>query len=124
MQISRRKPLTGKVAVLSVGLDTYWKQFPGLLDELKEKTASLISKLGSHHVEVTDLGMIDNAGKAYAVLPALKAADPDVLFVDMVTYATSATFAAVIRESCATMISVPFLNSPASRNVWAEKLPM
>lgn len=98
MQISRRKPLTGKVAVLSVGLDTYWKQFPGLLDELKEKTASLISKLGSHHVEVTDLGMIDNAGKAYAVLPALKAADPDVLFVDMVTYATSATFAAVIRE--------------------------
>ena len=32
------------------------------------------------------------------MLPAIKAADPDVLLVDMVTYATSVTFAPIIRE--------------------------
>ena len=98
MQIERRKPLTAEVAVFSVGLDTYWKQFPGLLDELARKTRVFLQKLANHHVNVTDFGMIDNAAKAFDALPRIKAADPDVLFVDMVTYATSATFAMIVRE--------------------------
>lgn len=32
MKIERRKPLAANVGILSVGLDTYWGQFPGLLD--------------------------------------------------------------------------------------------
>ena len=98
MQVQRRKPLTANVAVFSVGLDTYWKQFDGLLDEMYRKTQVLLKKLESNQVKVTDFGMIDNANRAYEAIPAIKAADPDVLFVDMVTYATSITFAPVIRE--------------------------
>ena len=98
MQVARRKPLTAEIAVFSVGLDTYWKQFPGLLDEMKRKTGVLLKKLEQNQVHVTDFGMIDNAVKAYETLPAIKAADPDVLLVDMVTYATSVTFAPIIRE--------------------------
>jgi L-arabinose isomerase len=98
MIVPRRKPLTAEIAVISVGLNTYWKQFPGLLDEMKRKTGVLLEKLGKHQVRVTDFGMIDNAVKAYETLPAIKAADPDVLLVDMVTYATSVTFAPIIRE--------------------------
>jgi len=98
MIVPRRKPLTAEIAVISVGLNTYWKQFPGLLDEMKRKTGILLEKLGKHQVRVTDFGMIDNAVKAYETLPAVKAADPDVLLVDMVTYATSVTFAPIIRE--------------------------
>ena len=45
MQIPRRKPLTANIAVLSVGLDTYWGQFPGLLDELRKKTDRFLEKL-------------------------------------------------------------------------------
>ncbi|MBR2509947.1 MAG: L-fucose/L-arabinose isomerase family protein [Lentisphaeria bacterium] len=98
MQIPRRKALTGNIAVCSVGLDTYWKQFPGLLDEMKRKTGVLLKKLEKNQVNITDFGMIDNAAKAYEVSPLIKAADPDVLFIDMVTYATSVTFAPIIRE--------------------------
>ena len=98
MQVERRKPLTAEVAVLSVGLDTYWKQFSGLLDELGRKTKVFLKKLEAHQVHVTDIGMVDNASKAYQALPRLKALDPDVVFVDMVTYATSATFAVLVRE--------------------------
>lgn len=98
MKIERRKPLTANVGILSVGLDTYWEQFPGLLDEMTRKTAVLIGKVERHSVTVTDFGMVDNARKAYEILPELKAADLDLLFIDMVTYATSSTFGAVIRE--------------------------
>ncbi len=98
MKIERRNPLTANVGILSVGLDTYWEQFPGLLDEMTRKTAVLIGKVEHHSVTVTDFGMVDNARKAYEILPKLKAADLDLLFIDMVTYATSSTFGAVIRE--------------------------
>lgn len=97
MNVMRRKPLAGKAALISVGLDTYWKQFPGLLEEMEKKSRALENKLSAHNLTVTNFGMIDNASKAYAVLPEIKAADPDLLFVDMVTYATSATFAAIVR---------------------------
>lgn len=98
MKIERRKPLAANVGILSVGLDTYWGQFPGLLDEMNKKTAVLVEKVRSYSVTVRDFGMVDNSQKAYEVLPELKAADLDVLFVDMVTYATSATFGPVVRE--------------------------
>ncbi len=96
--IERRKPLTANVALVGVGLDTYWGQFPGLLDELMEKFETLKRKLAANSVEVFDFGMIDNAEAAYRVLPEIKKCDPDLLVVDMLTYATSATFGALIRE--------------------------
>ncbi len=95
MQIPRRKPLTANAAVISVGLNTYWKQFPGLLDELNGKTAVFLKKLADCQLNVRNFGMIDCADAACGILPELRAFDPDVLFVDMVTYATSATFAAI-----------------------------
>ena len=106
MQIPRRKPLAANVALISVGLDTYWKQFPGLLDELMGKSAKLAEKLAANAVTVTDFGMIDNSAKAYDALPKILAADPDAVFVDMVTYATSATFAPIVRAlSCPVVLA-------------------
>ena len=96
--IPRRKKLFANVALCSVGLDTYWEQFPGLLDELNAKTETLKNKLAAHQVNVVDFGMVDNSARTYEVLPQIKTCDPDILFVDMVTYATSATFAAIVRE--------------------------
>lgn len=95
MKIARRKPLDANVGVLGVGLDTYWSQFDGLLDELRGKQGQLLAKLRPHHVTVHDFGVVDNAEKAAAVLPELKKADLDLLFVDMLTYATSATVGAI-----------------------------
>ncbi|MGI5870301.1 MAG: arabinose isomerase [Kiritimatiellia bacterium] len=97
MKIERIKPLAANIGVMSVGLDTYWAQFPGLLDEMKRKSDILVQRLRRRSLTVTDFGMIDNAERAYEALPKLKAADLDALFVDMVTYATSATFGAIVR---------------------------
>ncbi len=97
MKIERRKPLTARVGLMGVGLDTYWEQFPGLLDELMKKMAVLERKLAAGQVEVVTFGMVDNAQRAFEALPKIKAADLDILFVDMLTYATSATFGAIVR---------------------------
>lgn len=96
-RVPRRQPLTARVGALAVGHHTYWDQFPGLREELLAKYAVLLERLAGQGVEVADFGLIDHAEPAYAALPRLLAANLDLLFVDMVTYATSSTFAAICR---------------------------
>lgn len=97
VRISRRKPRTARIGLFGVGYHVYWGQFPGLLDELLAKLAVLEGRVAATGATVTNFGMIDKAQDAYALLPKLKAADLDLVFCDMVTYATSATFGAIIR---------------------------
>jgi len=96
--INRRRPLSAKVGLLGVGHHTYWAQFPGLLEEMHRKIGDLKGRLLKNGVEVTEFGLLDNAETAYAAVPKIKAANIDVLFVDMVTYATSSTFGVICRE--------------------------
>ncbi len=96
-RIARRKPRTARIGVFGVGYHVYWDQFPGLLDELTTKLDVLVGKVATTGVSVTNFGMVDKAQAAYALLPKLKAADLDLVFCDMVTYATSATFGAIVR---------------------------
>lgn len=105
-QIPRRKPLTAKIGVLGVGHHVYWPQFEGLLDEMKRKQDVLIGKVKNNGVEVVDFGLVDDAKSAYAIVPKIKAADLDLLFIDMVTYATSATIGTVFREIDVPMVMV------------------
>ena len=97
-KVERRKPFTANVGVVSVGLDTYWKQCPGLYEDMVKKTAVFEKRIAAHQVKVSSFGMSDNPQKAASLIPAMKAADLDLLFVDMVTYATSSTFAPFVRE--------------------------
>ncbi len=96
--VERRKPLTANVGIFAVGHDTYWDQFPGLLDELMGYHARFRSMLEERGMQVTDYGMIDNAGSAYGRVKTIKGADLDLVFCNMVTYATSSTWGIVHRE--------------------------
>ena len=98
IRIPRRKPLTARIGVFGVGHYTYWKQFEGLLDEMHRKLDQFVAKVATCDVEVSNFGMVDDAPSAYALLPKLKAADLDLIFCDMVTYATSSTWGILIRE--------------------------
>ncbi|MEE9463439.1 MAG: L-fucose/L-arabinose isomerase family protein [Bacteroidales bacterium] len=96
--ISRRKPLQANIGVFGVGYWKYWEQFEGLLDELLIKQKKFIEKLNISDVHVVDFGMVDDAETAYDLVPKLKAANLDLIFCDMVTYATSSTFGTIIRN--------------------------
>jgi L-arabinose isomerase len=97
-RIPRRKPLTAHVGVFGVGHHSYWPQFEGLLEEMHRKLAVFTAKVRACGVRVTDFGMVDDARAAYALRDRLKAAGLDLIFCDLVTYATSATFGAIIRD--------------------------
>jgi len=97
-RIPRRKPLTSNIGVFGVGHHAYWPQFEGLLDEMKRKLEVFVSKVRACGANVTEFGMVDDARSAYALRVQLKAAALDLIFCDMVTYATSATFGILIRD--------------------------
>jgi L-arabinose isomerase len=96
--IARPKPLTARVGLLAVGHHTYWPQFPGLLAEMHRKIGVLAGRLEAQGVAVDNFGLVDDAQSAWDALPRVKGADPDLLFVDMATYATSSTFGVICRE--------------------------
>jgi L-arabinose isomerase len=98
MNLQRRKPRTARVGIFGVGYHFYWTQFPGLLEELRAKQEVLVRKVASTGVCVENFGIVDKAQDAYLLVPRLKAADLDLVFCDMLTYATSATFGAIIRN--------------------------
>jgi L-arabinose isomerase len=71
-----------------------------------KKTEAFRQKLIPHQVETVDFGLIDDSESAYKALEAIKKAELDLLFLDMVTYATSATFAPLIQGLSVPMVMV------------------
>ena len=91
--IERKKKRTAKVGVFAVAHATYWGQFEGLKQNIMGYHADFCSMVKQNEVEVIDFGMIDSSEKAYAAVPEILAANVDILFCNMVTYATSSVFA-------------------------------
>ena len=102
--IERINPLHARAGLLAIGHHIYWPQFDGLLEEMHRKLKHVETLISDNGVEVTNFGMIDQAKKAYEAVKEIKASDIDVLFIDMATYGTSATFGILCRE-----IQVPII---------------
>ena len=92
------------VGFFGVGYDYYWNQFPGLFEELMEKHQVIMEKVPREAVKIIDFGMVDNPSKAYETVLKMQAANLDVLFCNMLTYATSGTFGVIARA-----IDVPII---------------
>ena len=80
-----------RIGLFGIGLDTYWVQFSGLLDNLKKYQDQIKTKILSYGVEVIDAGMVDNPVKAREVADFLKRQDIEIVFLYVSTYALSST---------------------------------
>lgn len=98
MIVPRKKPRQARIGVFGVGYHVYWTQFPGLKNELLAKLDVLVERVRATGASVENFGLADKAQDAYALVPRLKAADLDLIFCDMLTYATSASFGAIVRS--------------------------
>jgi L-arabinose isomerase len=96
--VERKKKRTARVGLFAVAHDTYWGQFEGLLDTLMRYHEDLRMLVQKNEVEVIDFGMVDSNEKAYAALDRMRAAKLDILLCNMSTYATSSTFAPIMRD--------------------------
>ena len=80
-----------KVGLFGIGLDTYWAQFDGLLDNLKAYQEQIKNRIAGFGVEVADAGMVDNPVKAREAADYLKSQDVEIVFLYVSTYALSST---------------------------------
>ena len=96
----------GKVGIFAVAHGVYWEQFPGLLDNMRGYHHKLCDKIAANDVEVVDFGMIDSSEKAYETAQKIQASGVDLLFTNMITYATSSVFAPILRASTMPVVLV------------------
>jgi len=92
-----KRPL--RIGLFGIGLDTYWPQFNGLKPRLEGYVRTVQKKLERPGVEVVNLGLIDNPVKALEAGHAFRAADVDVLFLHVTTYALSSTVLPVVQRA-------------------------
>ncbi len=104
--IERKEKRTAKIGIFAVAHATYWDQFPGLLDNILGYHRDFCDMVAAEDATVIDFGMVDSSEKAYEVTEQIAAAAPDILFCNMVTYATSSVFAPIMRAAQAPMVLV------------------
>ncbi len=101
-----------KIGLFGIGLDAYWPQFPGLEDRLKGYSQQVVEQLEQAGAQVVNLGLIDTPEKALAAGHDFRAADVDLIFLHVTTYALSSTVLPVVRRA---KVPVIILNlSPAA----------
>ncbi len=104
--IERKNKRNARIGIFAVAHATYWGQFEGLYDSIMGFHKDFCDQVKENDVEVIDFGMIDDSEKAYAAVPEILAANVDVLFCNMVTYATSSVFAPIAKEVNKPMVLV------------------
>jgi L-arabinose isomerase len=87
-----------KVGLFGIGLDTYWGQFSGLLDNLLGYQEQIKNRISGFGVEVVDAGMVDNPKKAQTAAAYLKSQDVEIVFLYVSTYALSSTVLPVAQK--------------------------
>ncbi|HEY4414985.1 MAG TPA: arabinose isomerase [Verrucomicrobiae bacterium] len=90
---------TCRVGLFGIGLDTYWPQFKGLKPRLEKYLAVVGKQLARPGIEVVNLGLIDNPVKALAAGHQFRAADVDIIFLHVTTYALSSTVLPVVQRA-------------------------
>ena len=95
-----------KIGVFAVAHGTYWAQFEGLKDNMEKYHADLISLIAENEVEIVDLGIVDESDAGFRAAERFNAENVDLIFCNMITYATSSVFAPVLRNCSAPMVLV------------------
>jgi L-arabinose isomerase len=90
---------SAKIGLFGIGLDTYWEQFEGLQQRLTSYLDAVHQRIAGFGVETINLGLIDNAEKAFEAGTAFRQADVDLIFLYVSTYALSSTVLPVVRKA-------------------------
>jgi L-arabinose isomerase len=107
-----------RVGLFGIGLEAYWPQFKGLKQRLEGYVRVVQKKLERPGVEVVNLGLIDNPKKALEAGHQFRAADVDVIFLHVTTYALSSTVLPVVQRA---KVPVVILNLQPAAAIDYEK---
>ncbi|KMT64815.1 L-fucose/L-arabinose isomerase family protein [Catenovulum maritimum] len=88
-----------KTGLFSIGLDTYWPQFDGLLDNLNGYHNHISEQIKGMGAELVDAGMVDTPEKAQDAAKLFKTEDVEIIFLFISTYALSSTVLPVVQKA-------------------------
>ncbi|MBO5060970.1 MAG: L-fucose/L-arabinose isomerase family protein [Clostridia bacterium] len=97
--IERKNPRNAVIGIFAVAHDTYWAQFEGLYESIMGYHNDFCRLVEAQGVTVIDFGMVDTNKKGFEAARKIREADVDILFCNMVTYATSSVFAPIMQQS-------------------------
>lgn len=104
--------MTMKIGLFAIGLDTYWPQFEGLEDRVRNYLAIVERKLLALHPGIVNAGVVDTVDKAFAAGRLFRVEDVELIFLYASTYALSSTVLPVVQTA---RVPVVILNlSPSS----------
>lgn len=104
--IERKKKREGRIAFFSVIHEVYFEQFEGLEESLNKYHADTVQLIKKNDVEVIDYGIVGNNKKAFEVADKIAGDKVDVIFTNMITYATSSVFAPIVQNTSAPIVLV------------------
>lgn len=94
-----------KIGLFGIGLDTYWGQFEGLLDQLTAYQDRIKERVEKTGVDVINAGMVDTVDKAVSAAVLFNKSSVDLIFLNISTYALSHTVLPLIqRISCPVIV--------------------
>ena len=96
--IQRKKRRTANIGFFSVVHETYFRQFDGLEEKLRFYHAETVKILVKNDVNVIDYGIVASNAEAFDAAGKMNADGLDLLFCNMITYATSSVFAPIIKN--------------------------
>lgn len=103
-----------KIGLFGTGLDTYWGQFEGLLDELNGYRHRIRCDMErSEGVRVVDAGMVDNPLRAHEAASLFAAEQVDLVFLYMATYCLSSTVLPVVQRLNCPVVVLNLQPAPA-----------
>ncbi len=107
-----------KIGLFGIGLNTYWKQFNGLLERLESYQMLINDRISEFGVEVINVGMVDTPKKAIKAASVLKKSDVEIIFLYISTYALSSTVLPIAQR---TKVPVIVLNLQPVKAIDYEK---
>ena len=88
-----------KIGLFGTGLDTYWGQFDGLLEELKGYQARIRERMERDAGgQVADAGMVDSPARALEAASLFAREQVDLVVLYMATYCLSSTILPVVQR--------------------------
>jgi L-arabinose isomerase len=87
------------LGLYGIGLETYWAQFEGLLDELKGHQNRIAAAIADMGVRVVDVGIVDNPAKATEAAERFRREGVEMIFLYVSTYALSSTVLPVVQKT-------------------------
>lgn len=102
--IQRKKERTAKIAFFSVIHGVYFDQFEGLEESIKGYHAETVRLVETNAVTVMDYGIVKSNTQAFETAQKIQADGVDLIFCNMISYATSSVFAPIVQGTNAPIV--------------------